>query len=465
MKIVETDNIEKAIEDAVGQPSVSSSFFSCQEIYACIAQVPEIIDCFVLDDDDVDDCFVSARNPESFLNTPPGPNPMDYARISQLQTADNRLQQLRIQNPAQHSLRPFNNHQLICFQKTPQDSWKICVPDSMLNELITWFHHVLLHVGSNRLSSSIATHFFHPQLNQRVEDFVRRCATCQQCKRPGRGCGHLAPREALFQPFAEVAVDAIGPWQVRVDNEQLEFKALTMIDAVTNLVEMRRTDAKTGEETARNFEHSWLCRCPRPNRCIHDMGSEFNNHDFQFLLTDWGVEAHPIGVENPQANSICERLHQTVANLISVFVHAHPPQNALEAQLLVDDAIASASHACRCTVHATLGASPGAVVCNRDMLLDVPYVADLITLRNKRQLRIDENLRQENNRRRNYDCAVGDNVYELTKIKNPLFSKIRIQAQGPYPIVRVHTNGTVTVQRTNQVVDRVNIRRLRPAIS
>ena len=157
-------------------------------------------------------------------------------------------------------------------------------------------------------------------------------------------------------------------------------------------------------------------------------------------------------------------MHQTVANLLSVFVHTHPPQNALEAQQLVEDALATASHAYRSTIHTTLNATPGAIVFNRDMLLDIPYVADLITLRNKRQLRIDENLRKENNRRRNYDYQVGEQVYELTKIKDPLFSKIRVQTRGPYPILRVHTNGTVTIRRTNQVVDRVNIRHLRPAI-
>lgn len=418
-----------------------------------------------MDEDEAAECLMSARTPETFLNVPPGPNPMDYTRMAQFQSNDNRLQQLPAQNPAQYSIRPFHHSQLICYQKMPQTLWKICVPDAMLTELIVWYHNVLLHVGSDHLASSMSTHFFHPQLKQRVEAFVQRCTECQEYKEPGRGYGHLPPCEALFQPLTEAAIDMIGPWKVRVNNELLIFKALTMIDTVTNLVELKCCDTATGEEVSRRFEHSWLFRYPRPNKCIHDAGPEFNNHDFQFLLTDWGIKAHPIGVLNPQANSICKRMHQTVANLISVFVHTHPPQTALEAQLLVEDALASASHAYRCTIHSTLGASPGAVTFNRDMLLDIPYIADLITLRNKRQLRIDENLRKENNRRRNYDYAIGDRVYELSKIKDPLFSKIRVQAKGPYTILQVHTNGTVTIQRTNQVIDRVNIRRLRPAIS
>ena len=441
----------------------SSSLFCSPEIYACIAKAPEVIDCFVMSESDIDTCFMTSRTPDCFLNVPPGPNPMDYTRIQQQQSNDQELQQLRTQNPAQYPTHTFNNSQLICFQPPHHTEWKIYIPATLLTELITWYHHVLLHIGSTRIFESISTHFYHPQLRRRVETFISRCQTCQQYKRPGRGYGHLAPREALFQPFYEVAVDMIGPWKVTVNGQQLVFQALTSIDTVTNLVEIALC-APNGLDVSRRFEHSWLFRYPRPTKCIHDAGSEFNNHDFQFLLTDWGIEGHPISVKNPQANSICERLHLTIANLISVFVHTHPPNSPLEAQRLVEDAIATASHAYRSAIHSTLGASPGAIVFHRDMFLDIPYIADLITLRNKRQLRIDSNLRTENNRRRNYDYRQNDYVYELTKTKHPLFSKIRTQAQGPYRILQVHTNGTLTIQRTNNVIDRVNIRRLRPAI-
>ncbi len=64
-------------------------------------------------------------------------------------------------------------------------------------------------------------------------------------------------------------------------------------------------------------------------------------------------------------------------------MHSDPPQTAQQAEFLVDDAVAAASHAHHSAVHDALGVSPGALVCHRDMLLDAPHVADLITLRNK----------------------------------------------------------------------------------
>ena len=48
-----------------------------------------------------------------------------------------------------------------------------------------------------------------------------------------------------------------------------------------------------------------------------------------------------------------------------------------QAQQLVDKAVAAASHAMRINVTRTLGHnSPGALVFGRDMLLDVPFIAD-----------------------------------------------------------------------------------------
>ncbi len=179
------------------------------------------------------------------------------------------------------------------------------MPNSMLDETVQWYHQVLLHVGVTHLMASIGTHFCHPNLNKRVAELMSSCRECQQCKHPGCGCGHLPPRESLFQPFAEVAVDSVGPWRISVDGQQMTFRALTMIDTVSNLVEMKCCECN-GRAASHVFEHEWLCRHPRPNKCMHDNGAEFNNHDFQFLLANWGIKSHPISVKNLQANSICE---------------------------------------------------------------------------------------------------------------------------------------------------------------
>ena len=54
-----------------------------------------------------------------------------------------------------------------------------------------------------------------------------------------------------------------------------EFDALTVIDTVTNLVELIRVEDKTSDTIARKYAQCWLSRYPWPQRCIHDPGGEF----------------------------------------------------------------------------------------------------------------------------------------------------------------------------------------------
>jgi hypothetical protein len=52
---------------------------------------------------------------------------------------------------------------------------------------------------------------------------------------PGPQYGHLPPREAaLLLPWEEVALDLIGPWTVKLQNEAYDFYALPCIEPVTN---------------------------------------------------------------------------------------------------------------------------------------------------------------------------------------------------------------------------------------
>jgi hypothetical protein len=147
---------------------------------------------------------------------------------------------------------------------------------------------------------------------------------------------------------------------------------------------------------------------------IHDQGTEFMGENFQAILRQWGIRNAPIGVRNPQANAICERMHQVVGNILRTILHTNPPPNAVAANALIDYALQTAAYAMKATTHRTLGVSPGALVYHRDMIMDLPFVADLLLLRNKPQQLIDYNLRRENYKRRNFDYQPGQWVLELS---------------------------------------------------
>jgi hypothetical protein len=86
-------------------------------------------------------------------------------------------------------------------------------------------------------------------------------------------------------------------------------------------------------------------------------------------------------VKNPQANAVCERMHQTIKDSLRTICHSNPPQNVVTAVELVDTVLASASYASRTAVHRTLGVLPGALVFGRDMLLPIPVLTDYNLIR------------------------------------------------------------------------------------
>ena len=78
----------------------------------------------------------------------------------------------------------------------------------------------------------------------------------------------------------------------------------------------------------------------------------------------------------------------------------------------------------------------------------------------RRQRNILYNNARENKSRIEHDYNVGDFVFILTK---DIQRKLASVKQGPFRIVRIHTNATVTIQRSENVTERINIRRLFPA--
>ena len=118
-------------------------------------------------------------------------------------------------------------------------------------------------------------------------------------------------------------------------------------------------------------------------------------------------------------------------------------------------------HACRAAGSSALAYnSPGSLAFHRDMFLDIPLIADILTLQEHRQALVDKRLLRANAGRIKHDYAVGDLVWKRNYIG--LSDKLKHTVVGPFSITRVHTNGTVTIQLSASVQERINIRRICP---
>ena len=76
----------------------------------------------------------------------------------------------------------------------------------------------------------------------------------------------------------------------------------------------------------------------------------------------------------------------------------------------IDTFIDNAAWAIRSTYHTVLKASPGAAIFGRDMLFDVPFIADWKQIGGYRQSQTDRDNERENKKRIDFDYKVGDKV-------------------------------------------------------
>ena len=147
---------------------------------------------------------------------------------------------------------------------------------------------------------------------------------------------------------------------------------------------------------ALQFENTWLARYPMPKHCICDQGTEFVGFPFKRMLQHHGISGHPTTSKNPQASALCERVHQTLGNTLRAMVVMQPPACIDSANRLVDLALANCIFTTCSAVHSGLQLSPGSLAFNRDMILNIPLMADWCLVQKCHQQLVDGKLLSAN---------------------------------------------------------------------
>lgn len=164
---------------------------------------------------------------------------------------------------------------------------------------------------------------------------------------------------------------------------------------------------KSSARISQLFDQTWLSRYPRPAKVIFYNGVEFKR-DFIQLLTDYRIKANTTTVKNPQANSILERIHLVIHNMMRaqdlqnmIFDFFHPFSQIL----------AQISFAIQTAHHRILNASPAQLVYNRDMILNIAHVTNWATITAQKQKQIGKDNTRENSKHVAHDYKVGDMVF------------------------------------------------------
>ena len=95
----------------------------------------------------------------------------------------------------------------------------------------------------------------------------------------------------------------------------------------------------------------------------------------------------------------------------------------------------------------------------RDMLFDIPFVADWKQIGEYRQSQTDHSNTHENHKRVDCDYKVGDEI--LIRKDSILRKAESIWKKEPWTLMTVHTNGTIRIQCGTKS-ERINIWKVTP---
>ena len=406
------------------------------------------------------DCFVSVDSDE--IVYPLAPQIVEEEQNQLLQGSSKESLALKTalaKKDPNYEYREVEKRQLLHFHG------KIYVPSNLRQRVLTWYHHYLCHPGGDRLANTIQRIATWNGITAQSRTHCRKCATCQKYKKRNNKYGHVPPKDPEdLLPWDTLCVDLVGPYSLKAKVRQLDGKvieqeikllAMTFIDPATGWFEWAQViDDKSSAAISQLLDSVWLARYPRPRQVLYDNGSEFKK-DFQPLLKDLAIKPKCTTIKNPQANSILERIHQVTGNMLT---SSDLMNQEFDIRDLWTPTLTSIAYAIRCSHHSTLNATPGQLVFGRDMLLDISYTHDYqATWQRKQRQIINDNIR-ENSKRIKHDYKVGDRAYI---IKDGNYRKLTGPHEGPFNIIQVHANGTVTIQK-GITQERLNICRLTP---
>jgi hypothetical protein len=194
---------------------------------------------------------------------------------------------------------------------------RIAVPsdNTLKKEILHRFHNLEIrgHPGRDPTIATICRHFWWPNMNEWIAQYMRGCAKCQQGKNLTRRAKvplYRIPTPTNALPFQIVAMDLIT--QLPTSNGY---------DAILTIVDHGCTRAAvflpckttiTGQEVAKLYYDNVYRWFGLPNKIISDRDPRFTSFFARALAQQLGIKQNVSSAFHPQTDGLSERTNQWV---------------------------------------------------------------------------------------------------------------------------------------------------------
>ncbi|XP_051165706.1 uncharacterized protein K02A2.6-like [Leptopilina boulardi] len=301
-------------------------------------------------------------------------------------------------NDVESELKAFSTraHELAIDNDLLMWGYRLIIPSSLRPRLLKEIHSG--HIGIVKMKSLARQYFWWPKLDAEIEDFGKRCRSCQSLSRSPEKAELIKFREAEF-PFDRVHIDFLGPFHSKI--------FLLLIDAYSRwpeVIEMKHTDSEATIEVLREI----FARFGIPNVMISDNGRQLVSEEFEKFCKLNGILHKTSAPYHPVTNGLAENAVGSFKLGISKALHN---QEVSSRNLKVS--VSRYLFAYRNTPHCTTGESPAKRFFGRELRnrLDL--------LRSKRTDLANENQIKFFKGHRDISFSKGENVF-VRNYKNPM---------------------------------------------
>jgi O-acetyl-ADP-ribose deacetylase (regulator of RNase III) len=191
--------------------------------------------------------------------------------------------------------------------------FQLVVPASHRELIIYMMHEKSGHLGEDRTLDNVQTRFYWPGIRQSVRARVSTCERCVKRKRlPANNKVKLAKLGDTSRPFQRVSIDFLT-----VDfRKNSKHKILTVVDEFTRYGFALDVTSEQASNTARTLFNQVFSRFGFPEQLHSDQGKTFVSKVMKELCDLAKVHQTTTVAYNPTGNSKCERLNQTILNLL-----------------------------------------------------------------------------------------------------------------------------------------------------
>ena len=188
------------------------------------------------------------------------------------------------------------------------------IPKQLVNFFLKHYHDQMGHNSYNYVANIISRYFYFENLYNVVQEYVRKCPTCQK---DTTNRHHKKVPSDLIQlndnPFSHIALDYVTHFETSSSGNSY---LLTVIDLATRYANAIPVKTLTAEEMLDKLMSHHVLKFGYPQKITTDNGRQFTSVAFSKFCKDNNIEHILISPMHPQSNGVSERFNGSIGDMI-----------------------------------------------------------------------------------------------------------------------------------------------------